>query len=127
MVAPANEIAERERQEIENNKQIEELAALQTEHLRIRYAEATALNDLFVSGGGDSSSSILSERGSVIVDERTNSLLITETAQKLEEIRRIVKLLDIPIRQVLIEARIVIANSGYEEQLGIKWGAGGTK
>lgn len=127
MVAPANEIAERERQEIENNKQIEELAALQTEHLRIRYADAADLNALFASGGGEGTASILSERGSVIVDERTNSLLITETAQKLEEIRRIVKLLDIPIRQVLIEARIVIANSGYEEQLGIKWGAAGTK
>ena len=127
MVAPANEIAERERQEIENNKQIEELASLQTEHLRIRYADAAELNDLFTSGGSDGPASMLSERGSVIVDERTNSLLITETAQKLDEIRRIVKLLDIPIRQVLIEARIVIANSGFEEQLGIKWGAAGTK
>lgn len=126
MVAPANEIAERERQEIENNRQIEELAALQTEHLRIRYAEAVELNGLFTGSGGEGSMSLLSERGSVIVDERTNSLLITETAQKLEEIRRIVKLLDIPIRQVLIEARIVIANSGFEEQLGIKWGVGGT-
>ncbi len=128
MVAPANEIAERERQEIENNKQIEELAPLQTEHMRIRYADASELFGLFDgSAGGDSATSILSARGNVIVDERTNSLLITETAQKLEEFRRIVKLLDIPIRQVLIEARIVIAQSGFEEQLGIKWGAGGTK
>jgi type IV pilus assembly protein PilQ len=127
MVAPANEIAERERQEVENNRQIEELAPLQTEHLRIRYADAAELNSLFAGSSGSDSTSILSGRGSVIVDERTNSLLITETAQKLEEIRRIIKLLDIPIRQVLIEARIVIANSGFEEQLGIRWGAGGTK
>jgi type IV pilus assembly protein PilQ len=127
MVAPAAEIAERERQEIENNKQVEELAPLQTEYIRIRYADAKELFKLFDSGsgGGDegvATDSILSARGSVIVDERTNSLLVTETAQKLEEFRRVVKLLDVPIRQVLIEARIVIANSDFDEQLGIRWG-----
>lgn len=128
MVAPAAEIAERERQEIENNKQIEELAPLQTEYLRIRYADAGELYKLFSAqgGGGDGSASattsLLSNRGSVIVDERTNSLLVTETAQKLEEFRRVIKLLDVPIRQVLIEARIVIANSDFDEQLGIEWG-----
>lgn len=128
MVAPAAEIAERERQEIENNKQIEELAPLQTEYMRIRYADAKELFKLFdgdSEDGGDSDNatqSILSPRGSVIVDERTNSLLVTETAQKLEEFRRVVKLLDVPIRQVLIEARIVIASSNFDEQLGINWG-----
>ena len=124
MVAPAAEIAERERQEIENNKQIEELAPLQTEYIRIRYANAADLFRLFESeGGGEvSTASLLSPRGSVIVDERTNSLLVTETAQKLAEFRRVVKLLDVPVRQVLIEARIVIANSDFDEQLGIQWG-----
>ena len=125
LVAPAAEIAERERQEIENNKQIEELAPLQTEYIRIRYADATEMFKLFESEDGDgevSTASLLSPRGSVIVDERTNSLLVTETAQKLQEFRRVVKLLDIPVRQVLIEARIVIANSDFDEQLGIRWG-----
>ncbi|MEE8056528.1 MAG: type IV pilus secretin PilQ family protein [Pseudomonadales bacterium] len=130
MVAPADEIAERERQEIENNKQIQELAPLQTEYLRIRYADAKELYNLFnaSSGGtnsGASTASLLSARGSVIVDERTNSLLVTETAQKLEEFRRVVRLLDVPVRQVLVEARIVIANSSFDKELGVEWGAAG--
>lgn len=127
MVAPAAEIAERERQEIENNKQIEELAPLQTEYIRVRYADAKDLYKLFEGGssgdGGEvSTSSLLSSRGSVIVDERTNSLLVTETAQKLEEFRRVIRLLDVPVRQVLVEARIVIANSSFDEELGVEWG-----
>ncbi|MFA7555257.1 MAG: type IV pilus secretin PilQ family protein [Spongiibacteraceae bacterium] len=131
LVAPAAEIAERERQEIENNKQIEELAPLQTEYIRIRYADATELYKLFSAGGGkgsedaSSTASLLSSRGTVIVDERTNSLLVTETAQKLQEFRRVVRLLDVPVRQVLVEARIVIANSNFDEELGVKWGASG--
>ena len=131
MVAPADEIAERERQEIENNKQIEELAPLQTEYIRIRYADAKELYDLFSAEGGSeegtgaATASLLSSRGSVIVDERTNSLLVTETAQKLEEFRRVIRLLDVPVRQVLVEARIVIANSNFTEDLGVQWGASG--
>ncbi len=132
MVAPADEIAERERREIENNKQIEELAPLQTEHIRIRYADAKELYNLFSAEGGGSdedtsasTASLLSARGSVIVDERTNTLLVTETAQKMEEFRRVIRLLDVPVRQVLIEARIVIANSSFGEDLGVKWGASG--
>jgi type IV pilus assembly protein PilQ len=124
LVAPAAEIAERERTELETRRQVQELAPLQTEHIRIRYANAQDLFTLFDPGrkGEGVTSSILSSRGRVIVDERTNSLLVTETAQKLEEFRRIVKLLDVPIRQVLVEARIVIANSSFDEQLGIAWG-----
>ncbi len=129
MVAPAAEIAERERQEIENNKQIEELAPLQTEYIRIRYADAREMYKLFGNEGGGNdevaTTSLLSPRGSVIVDERTNSLLVTETAQKLQEFRRVVRLLDVPVRQVLVEARIVIANSSFDEELGVQWGASG--
>ena len=132
MVAPAAEIAERERQEIENNKQIEELAPLQTEYIRIRYANARDMFKLFDNSGGEggesgevSTASLLSPRGSVIVDERTNSLLVTETAQKLQEFRRVVRLLDVPVRQVLVEARIVIANSSFDEEIGVKWGFAG--
>lgn len=124
LVAPAAEIAERERAELETRRQVQELAPLQTEHIRIRYANAADLFGLFDPSKNQegTTSSILSSRGRVIVDTRTNSLLVTETAQKLEEFRRIVKLLDIPIRQVQIEARIVIANSDFDQQLGIRWG-----
>jgi type IV pilus assembly protein PilQ len=134
MVAPAAEIAERERQELESTKQVQELAPLQTEHIRVRYARARDLYKLFAPAGGGGAGagpgtagakSILSARGSVIVDDRTNSLLVSETAQKMEEFRRIVKLLDVPIRQVLIEARLVIANSDFSNSIGIKWGGAG--
>lgn len=123
MVAPAAEIAERERQQIEANKQIAELAPLQSEFIRIRYASAASVVTLFEAGSEDGGS-LISSRGSVIVEPRTNSLIVTETASKLTEIRTLIDLVDIPIRQVMIEARIVIAQSDLEEQLGIEWGGG---
>jgi type IV pilus assembly protein PilQ len=123
MVAPAAEIAERERQQIEANKQIAELAPLSTEFIRIRYAAADTLVPLFGAGSADGGS-LISSRGSVIVDPRTNSLIITETNSKLREIRELIELVDIPIRQVMIEARIVIAQSDLNKELGIEWGGG---
>ena len=123
MVAPAAEIAERERQQIEANKQIAELAPLQSEFIRIRYASAASVVTLFQAGSEDGGT-LISARGSVIVEPRTNSLIVTETASKLTEIRALIDLVDIPIRQVMIEARIVIAQSDLEEQLGIEWGGG---
>lgn len=123
MVAPAAEIAERERQQIEANKQIAELAPLSTEFIRIRYAAADTLVPLFGAGSEDGGS-LISPRGSVIVDPRTNSLIITETNSKLREIRELIELVDIPIRQVMIEARIVIAQSDLNKELGIEWGGG---
>ncbi len=122
LVAPAAEIAAREKLELENQKQISELAPLRTEHLQVRYASATALYDLFEN---DESASILSGRGSAIVDERTNSIILTETADKLENFRRILTQLDIPVRQVLIEARIVTATSNFSEEIGVRWGGSG--
>ncbi|MBT5209658.1 MAG: AMIN domain-containing protein, partial [Halieaceae bacterium] len=82
MVAPAVEIAERERQEIESNKQIAELAPLQSEFIRIRYAKASEVVNLF-EAGSEEGGSLVSDRGSVVVDERTNSIIITDTATKL--------------------------------------------
>jgi len=121
MVAPAAEIAERERQELETKKQLQELAPLQTEYIRVRYASADELFKLF--GGSDGSTgSILSERGSAIVDERTNSIILTDTGDKIAEFRDLVEKIDIPIRQVMIEARIVIANDDFQKEMGIKWG-----
>ena len=126
MVAPAAEIAARERQEIETNKQLQELSPLQTEYIRVLYANAADLFALFQSSGSgdgaESTGSILSPRGQVIVDERTNSLLVTETPQKIEEVRRLLRLIDVPVRQVMIESRIVVANSDFAQDLGIKWG-----
>ena len=123
MVAPAQEIAERERQEIEANKQLAELAPLQSEFIRIRYAKAVDVVQLF-EAGSEEGGSLISERGSVVVDERTNSIVVTDTAAKLSEIRDLIEKVDIPIRQVMIEARIVIASSNIDEQLGIRWGGG---
>ena len=126
MVAPAAEIAAREKLELENSRQLSELAPLRTEFMQVRYANAKELFSLFGSGGGGGekggSKSMLSERGSAIVDERTNTIIATETADKLIEIRRVLAQLDIPVRQVLIESRIVTASDSYNESLGISWG-----
>ncbi len=134
MVAPAAEIAERERQEVEAKKQLEELAPLQTEFIRVQYANARELFKLFdtedtegqgKNKGAGATGSILSPRGRVIVDERTNSLLVTETPDRLEEFRRLVKLIDIPVQQVLVEARIVVAGTDFTKRLGVRWGGAG--
>ncbi len=124
LVAPAAEIAAREKLELENQKQISELAPLRTDFIQIRYASASGLFSLFNSTGPNGQS-MLSERGSVIVDERTNAIILTDTADRLEEFRRVIAQLDVPVRQVLIEARIVTANANFSEQLGIAWGGGG--
>jgi type IV pilus assembly protein PilQ len=129
MVAPAAEIAERERQELSTRKQLEELAPLRTEYLRVRYASAKEMFALFGgrsggSGGSGSRStgSVLSERGQAIVDERTNSIIVTDTADRIEAFKKLVDQIDIPIRQVMIEARLVIANSNFRRELGVRWG-----
>lgn len=121
MVAPAAEIAAREKLELENSRQIAELAPLRTEFIQVRYANAQALFALFDSSG-EGDSKVLSDRGSVIVDERTNSIILTDTSDKLQEFRRVLAQLDIPVRQVLIEARIVTATDNVTEELGIRWG-----
>ena len=124
LVAPAAEIAAREKLELENQKQISELAPLRTEFVQVRYASATALFDLFNNAASESGQTMLSDRGSVIVDERTNAIILTDTADKLEDFRRVIAQLDVPVRQVLIEARIVTASSNFSEELGIRWGGG---
>ena len=123
MVAPGAEIAERERQQIEANKQIAELAPLQSEFVRIRYAKALDIVGLFEAGSEDGGT-LTSPRGSVVVDVRTNSIIITDTEAKLAEIRDLLALVDIPVRQVMIEARIVVAQSDATKNLGIQWGGG---
>lgn len=135
MVAPAQEIANRERQELETRKQLEELAPLRTEHIRILYANVKELFELFDVGQGrnngssgrrsdTATASILSERGSAIIDERTNSVILTDTEDKIEEFKTLIRQIDIPIRQVLIEARIVTASTDFTRDLGVQWSAG---
>ena len=121
LVAPTEEIAAREKLELESQKQIEELAPLRSELIQINYAKAADLADLLKS----SENKLLSERGNVTIDERTNSLLVQDTAAKLSEIRELISSLDVPVRQVLIESRIVIANNDFAKDLGVKLGISG--
>lgn len=118
LVAPAEEIAARERQELESQKQIAELAPLRRELIQVNYAKASDIAQLFASV---TSADADSQRGSLTVDERTNSIIALETQEKLDELRRIVTQLDIPVRQVMIEARIVEASVGFDKALGVNW------
>ena len=118
-VAPAEELAAREKMLLESQKQITELSPVRTEYLQVNYAKASDLAALIKSQGR---SSLLSERGSVAIDERTNTLLLQDTADRLADIRRLVSTLDIPVKQVLIEARIVIVNDDFSRELGVRFG-----
>jgi type IV pilus assembly protein PilQ len=120
LVAPADEIAARERQELESQKQIADLAPLRRELLQVNYAKAADISKLFQSV--TSAEAKVDERGSITVDERTNNIIAYQTQDRLDELRRIVAQLDIPVRQVMIEARIVEANVDYDKSLGVRWG-----
>ncbi len=125
LIAPADEIAARERQELESLKQISELAPLRRELLQVNYAKAADIAKLFQSV--TSAESKTDERGSITVDERTNNIIAYQTQDRLDELRRIVSQLDIPVRQVMIEARIVEANVDYDKALGVRWGGSNTR
>lgn len=120
LIAPADEIATRERAALESSKEKLELSPLRTEILALNYADAQEMADLLrsQSSSGEKSNSILSDRGSVTIDRRTNNLLVHETTDKLDEIRALIQSLDIPVRQVMIEARIVTANDNFTRELG---------
>jgi type IV pilus assembly protein PilQ len=118
-VAPAEELAAREKQMLESQKSLTELAPVRTEYLQVNYAKASDLASLIKSQG---KGSLLSERGSLAIDERTNTLLLQDTSDRLADIRRLVQTLDIPVKQVLIEARIVIVNDDFSRELGVRFG-----
>jgi type IV pilus assembly protein PilQ len=118
LVGPTDEIAAREKVELEGRKQIEELGALKSELIQINYAKAKDLATLMK----DKANSIMTSRGNVTVDERTNTLLVQDTANKLVEIRALLKKLDIPIRQVEIATQIITTSSAVENVLGIRFG-----
>ncbi len=118
LVAPTEEIAAREKLELESQQQIEELAPLHSELMQIKYALAADLAELLKS----EENRLMSERGNVTVDARTNTLLVQDTSIKLEEINKLIEQLDIPVRQVLVESRIVIANDDFARDLGVRFG-----
>lgn len=120
LVAPAEELAARELLTLESRKQMADLAPLRRELLQVNYAKAADLAKLFQSVTGFEGTT--DERGSVAVDDRTNNIIAYQTSERLEELRRIVAQLDIPVRQVMIEARIVEANVDYDKSLGVRWG-----
>jgi type IV pilus assembly protein PilQ len=119
IVAPAAEIAAREKADLEARKEIEQLEPLYSEFLQVNYAKASDIASLIGKGGDNS---LLSTRGTVAIDDRTNTLLLKDTADHIADIRRLVAKLDIPVRQVLIESRIVVVNDDFSRDLGIRWG-----
>jgi type IV pilus assembly protein PilQ len=118
LVAPQAELAAREKAELAAQHAVQQLEPLHSEYLQINYAKAADLAALIKS----QSNSLLSKRGNVAVDDRTNTLLLQDTPERLEQINRLVARLDIPVRQVEIEARIVLVNDDFERQLGARLG-----
>lgn len=118
MVAPSEELAARERLELEANRQVEELAPLYTEFMQINYASASDLMSLIQV----KENNLLSARGNVSIDERTNTLIIQDVSSSLEAVRGLIAELDVPIRQVLIESRIVNADESFAKDIGVRFG-----
>lgn len=118
MVAPTEELASREARELEVKQKVAELESLYSEYIQLNYAKAKDFSELLKFEGN----SILSSRGSVSVDERTNTLLIKDTATSIESVRRMIGNLDIPVKQVKIESRMVTVRDNVQEDLGIRWG-----
>ncbi len=123
LVAPSEEIAAREKLELESQKQIEELEPLYSEYIQINYAKAGEIANLMKSGD----TTLMSDRGMATTDPRTNTLLVQDTAAKLSEIRKLIARLDVPVRQVLIESRIVVASDDFSRDIGVQFGLTNSK
>lgn len=123
LVAPNEEIAARDEQELKAKKQLQQLVPLRTEFFAVNYAKADDIK-LLISGD-EKGTSFLSERGTVTVDPRTNTLMVKDIGDRLEDIAKLIQRLDIPIRQVLIESRIVVANDDFSRTLGVRAGVTG--
>lgn len=119
LVAPKDELDLREKQQLEKQKLEKEIGELSSEIIKVSFAKASDIAEMI---NGEGSISMLSERGSMTIDERTNSLLIRELPENIEVIREIIESLDIPVKQVQIEARIVTINEGNMDELGVRWG-----
>ena len=122
MIAPADELAELERRDLVSKKEVEDLAELHSEFIQISFAKAGDITKLL----SQKDSSLLSSRGTVSFDERTNTLLIKDTATVIASVKRIIEVLDVPVRQVIIEARMVSVVDNISDELGIRWGLSGS-
>lgn len=118
LIAPAEELSARETQQLQSKKQVADLAPLYSHNIQVNYAKAADLSTILKSSDG----SILSSRGTVTVDERTNTLIVRDTQESIDNAIEMIKELDIPVRQVLIESRMVTVRDGVDEQLGVRWG-----
>jgi type IV pilus assembly protein PilQ len=123
-IAPTEEIAAREKLDLESRKTVEELVPLRTEIIQVNYAKAANLAKLLKSGD-EKKGSILSPRGTVETDERTNSLIVKDVPDKLVEVRELVTQLDKPVRQVMIDSRVVIASDTFARDIGVRFGVSG--
>ena len=118
LIAPTEELTARETQALQSKKQVSDLAPLSTVNISVNYAKAANLATILKSSEGG----ILSERGTVTVDERTNTMLIRDTLPSIDEARKMINALDIPVKQVLIESRMVTVLDNVDEELGVRWG-----
>ncbi|MFM2596481.1 type IV pilus secretin PilQ family protein [Vibrio harveyi] len=119
LVAPKDELDLREKQQLEKQKLEQEMGELSSEIIKVNFAKASDIAEMI---NGEGNISMLSDRGSMTIDERTNSLLIRELPENIQVIREIIESLDIPVKQVQIEARIVTINEGNMDELGVRWG-----
>lgn len=119
LVAPKVEFDAQKKKSLEQAKMASELAELSSIIVPVSYAKASDIAELFI---GDGEVTMLSQRGSITVDERTNSLLLRDLPESIDVIKEIIKTLDVPIKQVQIEARIVTINEGHLDELGVRWG-----
>ena len=135
LVAPSTELAEQEARDLAAQQAVESYAPLRTEYIRLSYAKAADVSTLISQGSGSSGGSsgtggansvdnntLLSNRGTVTVDERTNTLIIKDVAASIENIHKLIGKIDIPVRQVMIEARIVSATDSFSKEIGVRWG-----
>jgi type IV pilus assembly protein PilQ len=120
IIGPTEELATREKAELAAHKEVQELSPTHTEFMQVNYAKVSDLAKLIKTT--NAKDSMLSPRGSLSVDERTNTLLVQDTSDKLADIRRLVQTLDVPVKQVLIECRIVIVSDTFERDLGARFG-----
>lgn len=118
MIAPADEVAAKEKSALESNKQIEDLEPLRTEVFTLRYMKAESLKDIL----SDSKQRILSKRGNAVLDPRTNTIFVQDTPKYLEQVQAIINKTDVPVKQVMIESRLVIADDKYSKALGARFG-----
>lgn len=121
MIAPAVELAAKEREQLESEKEVQDLAPLYSEFIQVNYAKAADIATMLSNGD----TNLLSERGTVSTDQRTNTLLIKDTAAVIDAVKEMLKILDIPVRQVVIEARMVTVSDSVGEELGVRWGMTG--